>query len=695
MYNIKNYILIAGCLFAGQTFAQTPTEVTDTIPEQQLEETVVSFYRPGTMLSSFKPLKTETITETGLRKLACCTLSESFENSASVSVGFTDAVSGAKQIQLLGLSSVYSQILSENIPTLRGLVATYGWAYTPGSWLESIQFSKGAASVVNGYESITGQMNLEFKKPNLTEPLFINVYADDERRYEGNITSSVQLNPYLWTSLLLNGNINTSVHDENGDGFLDMPKTKNVNLYNRWFYLHPEKGIQSRTGLKFLYDNRIAGQDALIHGENPMSNAPLFETNITNRNFTVDNKTGFAIGDKDGQSLGIINSFTRHEQASEFGLKLFNGTQTSYYANVLFSSYIHSTAHRYTAGASFAYDKYDMEYADALEFNNTPLTRLDRQETVPGVFGEYTYSNDKGLTVVMGLRADHHNRFGWFVTPRAHLKYDVNSFFTVRASAGRGSRSPNMIPENIGLLASSRKLYVDNINQLDREKAWNYGGNLTFSIPVWDEKKATLSLDYFRTEFQNQVVVDIERNRNAVYFYNQDGGKAFANVWQADFSANIFQGFDVFAAFRYNNNRITYLQNNQQYEVEKTLTPNYRGLLNVSYATKLRRWVFDATAQVNGKSRLPGINGYQSESKYSPSYPVLFGQITKNSKRFDVYLGVENLLDFRQKDPVNYWDPMYAGNAFSRDFDASVVWGPITGRKIYAGIRVRIGDLTK
>jgi hypothetical protein len=362
-------------------------EPLDSLHNIQLKETIISHYRPGTFFSSLNPLKTETITQTGLKKMACCNLSDSFENSASVSVGFTDAVSGAKQIQLLGLSGIYSQALAENIPTLRGLAASYGWSYTPASWLESIQLSKGASSVVNGYESITGQMNLEFKKPNTSDPLFINLYVDDDRHYEGNLVSSLQLNRYWWTGLLLSGTLAKDVHDENGDTFLDMPKMNYINAYNRWFYLNEERGVQSRTGIKLLYEKRIAGQDSLCHIQHgiPLI-APLFETRIVNRNLTAYNKTGISIGDREGQSIGVINSFTHHEQRSDFGKKTFNGNQVSYYANILFTSFIHSSQHRYTAGISYTYDRYNTAYSDSLEFNSTPLTEFRHTESVPGVF---------------------------------------------------------------------------------------------------------------------------------------------------------------------------------------------------------------------------------------------------------------------------------------------------------------------
>jgi outer membrane receptor for ferrienterochelin and colicin len=655
---------------------------TQNLQTRNLDEVTVSASRAGTVLSSLSSLKTEIITTTGLKKMACCNLSESFENTASATVGFTDAVSGAKQIQLLGLSGIYTQSLSENIPALRGLAATYGLSHVPASWLESIQISKGTSSVVNGYEAITGQMNLEFKKPNFTEPLFINLYVDDDLHYEGNITAAAQVAKNLWTGLLLSGTLGTAVHDENGDNFLDMPKMKYVNAYNRWFYLDDEKGIQSRTGIKFLYEDRKAGQDSLCHVKHniPLDGVTLWESFTTNKSFTAYNKTGFSVGDREGQSLGVINSFTHYEQHSNFGPKTFSGIQDSYYLNVLFSSFINNTNHRYMVGASFAYDNYDTAFEDETDVNRT--------EAAPGAFAEYTNTQLLNLTFAAGLRVDYNSRFGWLVTPRLNIKYDVNEFIIVRASAGQGFRSPNVLAENIGLMASSRVFDVSNINRLGIEKAWNFGGNVAFNIPVWDGRQAKLSIDCFHTRFQNQVIIDTERSRNAVFFYNSNGSANYANAWQADLLATLFKGFDLFAAFRYNNNRITYTDGTQQVETDKPLVSSYRGLINLSYATALRRWVFDVTAQFNGHARLPGLNGYASEKIYSPAFPVYFAQVTHNSKRFDIYLGAENIFGYRQEDPIRKWE-----NPFDRDFDASMVWGPLNGIRIYGGIRLRIGKL--
>jgi outer membrane receptor for ferrienterochelin and colicins len=661
----------------------------------QIKEVFVMSNQPGTSFSRLNILKTEQISKTGLMKMACCNLSESFENSATITVGYADAVSGAKQVQMLGISGIYSQVLAENIPTLRGLSSTFGWNYIPGSWLESIQISKGASSVVNGYESVTGQINLEFKKPDKKEDLYIDFYTDEYFKYEANITGARKVTENLWTNLLIQGstqtNINyktnsTTIHDRNRDHFMDMPVTKSVNVFNRWLYVSPSKKLQSRTGIQFLYEDRLGGQSPKCHKADV-----YYITDIDNRNFNVYNKTGFALGQKPGQSIGIINSFTHHELDSYFGsdktYKLYNGTQNSLSSNVILTSYIGNTNHQYTTGLSFLYDNFNTLFRDKLPENNTPLTPLNRREVVPGAFAQYTYSHLEKFTFLFGVREDYNSYYGLLFTPRTNIKYSVTKNIILRASAGCGYRSPNIIADNIGLLASTRKFEIDAINSLSIEKAWNYGANATFYMSVWNKERLTLSLEYFHTNFENQAIIDLDRDKNSVYFYNLKG-RSYADVWQTDISFSVFRGLDVFTAFRYNLNRITLTDSDQRYLLEKPLISRYRGLVNLSYATKFKKWVFDFTAQLNGPSRIPSAIGYTTNATESPAFPLYFAQITKNTKRLDIYLGAENILDYRQPNPIINGD-----NPFVKGFDASQIWGPMMGRKIYAGVRLRIGEL--
>ncbi|MDR1761970.1 MAG: TonB-dependent receptor [Bacteroidales bacterium] len=653
----------------------------------ELDQVVVVGRLRGNYLSRLAPVQTEIITSSGLQKMACCNLAESFENSATVTVGFTDAVSGAKQVQMLGLSGIYTQMLDENIPTLRGLSSAFGWNYIPGPWLESMQVSKGTSSVVNGYESTTGQINLELRKPDKSELLFLNLFGAEDGRLEANVSSAIPVRDKLWTGLMAHGSIEQVEHDANKDGFMDMPKTKLFNIYNRWLYENPQKGIESRVGIRFLSDDRNAGQMSNI--EPSLPNTMRYQTQIRNRNFNASQKTGIAFGAKKDKSIGIINSYTYHEIDSEFGAKTYGGKQNTFYTNVLVSSYIGTQSHRYVAGGSFLYDRFDEWYSDNLPQNNTPLTPFLREEIVPGAFAEYTYSYREKMTFIAGLRGDYHNLFGLLLTPRTNFKYNFTDNIIFRASAGRGYRAPNVIIENIGFLASSRNINVQSIKDLDIEKAWNYGANLTFYVPVPADKSLTIGLDYYRTNFDNQAIMDMEYDKRQIYFYNLQG-KSYANAWQVDVNATLFRGFDIFAAFRISDTKITYSQNGEKQTVQKPFNKKHRGLINVSYATKFEKWKLDVTAQFNGKSRLPDLteNGYGSAEEWSPAYPLYFAQITRRTKRLEIYAGCENIFNYKQKNPI-----IDAENPFSENFDASRIWGPVAGRKIYAGMRLRLGEL--
>ncbi|MDR2824299.1 MAG: TonB-dependent receptor, partial [Prevotellaceae bacterium] len=420
--------------YATDTVALTgkPQHIMHALTKQEiaLAGTSVTGYQKGTMNPRGAHFNTEMITKTGLVKLACCNLSESFENSASITVGFTDAVSGAKQVQLLGLSGLYSQMLAENIPTMRGLAATFGWNYIPGTWLESIQISKGASSVVNGYESVTGQINLEMLKPETAQPLFINLYGDIEGRYEANITSALKVNDLWNASLLAHISAETQEHDRNNDGFMDTPKSLLVNLYNRWIYTS-ESGLRSQTGIKFLNETRNGGQTT--HNTVPEHANYLFSTSFTNRNFTLENKTGIPFA-KEGTSLGLITNLTHYEQAAQVGKKSFDGTQNSLYANVIYTQQIgENHDNKFSLGGSFAADFFRTNYLDSLRnfgldvvSEHTPKTDINRDEISSGIFGEYTFMPVRQLVMVAGARVDYNAFYKkWLFTPRANVKYTM------------------------------------------------------------------------------------------------------------------------------------------------------------------------------------------------------------------------------------------------------------------------------
>lgn len=641
---------------------------------KDLKEVVIQGRQDGSYISKMEVLKTEIITGEGLQKAACCNLSESFQNSATVDVSFSDAVTGSKQIQMLGLAGVYSQILSENIPAIRGLATAFGLGFIPGPWMNSIQISKGAASVINGYESITGQINVENKNPETSEKLYLNLYGNSFGRTEININSKKKLNNRWSTALLLHGEKQLQKVDANHDSFIDLPMVNQFNIFSRWQYIVPGK-FESRFGFKILQEDRLAGQLGFNTSE-PTDTSTGYGIGIKTKRYEVFAKNGFMFPGKPYKSIGTIVSLTMHEQNSYFGLKKYDGLEQNLYVNLIYQTIIGNTNHKISSGISFNGDNVEEKYNQQSIID----TIFKKQELVPGVFSQYTYTIPDKLTLIAGIRADYNSAYGVFITPRLHFKYHLGAKTTFRGSVGKGYRVANIFPENSGILTSSRILVI--CEKLKPEEAWNYGINMIRQFKV-AKKEASFSVDFFRTDFINQVIVDQDSSMKKVYVYNLNG-KSYSNSMQSEISVKPFNRFEVMTAFRWVDVKTTI----NKKLVDKPFVSNYKGLVSLSYATNLNKWKFDFTAQYNGKSRLPNTSKAPPAFRRlstSPDYTLLFLQITKRFKYFEVYAGCENILGFVQKDPI-----ISADKPFGSHFDASMIWGPITGRTFYGGIRYAI-----
>ncbi|MDR3235173.1 MAG: TonB-dependent receptor [Prevotellaceae bacterium] len=662
---IRRYqaLIVSLAVAASAAHAQDAPPDSDTARVNTLDEVVVRSKHQSNYISAMQPVHTEVISSAGLKKMACCSLAESFENNASISVGYSDAVSGARQIRLLGLSGGYTQMLDEARPAMRGLSAPFGLSYIPGQWLQSVQIAKGAGSVANGYESIAGQINLELRKPTAEEPLFVNVYFDHFLRTEANIVSSLQLGDKWNTAVLAHASGDLQKQDDNGDGFMDEPMKRQLNLANRWIYLG-DNGTQWRFGVQGLQETREGGQ----------INAGGYSTNIENTHFNAYSKVGMPLNDDNTYNLAVVADYTFHDLRSSFGKKAYDGRQQSGFANVLLQNFF-TDRHHLTTGLTGRWDDYnEMLYGN--RSNDSATHDLSRRELSGGVFGEYTLNLGNKFVAVAGLRADYHNLHQWLLTPRLNVKYDFTKDLVLRGSAGRGYRSANIVTDNIGMLATGYEIKID--NALNMEAAWTYGGSLLYYFKLFNYSKSYISIDYFRTDFSDQVLVDYERELYKVWIYNL-AGKSYTNTYQFEFNTEPLERFTISATFRYNDNKTDLTTNSGQAErVETPLRDRYKGILNLQYGTRRYKWTFDATAQLNGQSRLPNF----MPDDYSPVYPLFFAQITRKFKGMEIYAGVENILDYKQPNPI-----VHAEAPFSEKFNSSVIWGPLMGRRIYAGVR--------
>lgn len=616
-----------------------------------------------------------------LLKAACCNLAESFETNPSIDVNFSDALTGTKQIKMLGLTSPYLMITEENIPSVRGASQAFGLTFTPGTWIECIQITKGAGSVVNGYESISGQINTELIKPINDDPFFINAFGSSDSRFELNTHFNKKISDKWSSSLFLHGNTRIAKNDMNNDGFLDNPLAKQINILNRWQYSNAEKGWVSFTNFRYMNDKKQTGQLEFD------PNRDRFTTNywgseINTERVDISNKVGYIFPDMPFQSIGFQNAFNSHNQESYFGFNQYNIKQKSYYSNLIFNSIIDNTMNKFSTGINFAYDKYD-EFVNQIDYSRT--------DNSIGAFFEYTYDNTTNFSAILGGRVDNHNRLGTFFTPRLHVRYNPWEKSVIRFSAGRGIRSANIFAENQQLFGSSRNFEIINsggkIYGLNPEIAWNYGLSFNQKFVLFN-RNGDFGFDFFRTDFQNQVVVDLYQGPQQVVFYNLNG-KSFANSLQIEFNYELVKQLNIRTAYKYYDIQTDY----QFVTQERPLQAIHRFFGNLEYQTHLsdegKQWKFDFTINWNGKQRLPSTisnSGLDSMPDFSPSFSVMNMQISRVfSSTFEVYVGGENIGNYKQEKAI-----LGSEFPFSTAFDTSIIYAPIFGQMYYAGLRYRV-----
>ena len=644
-------------------FNQDSIEITLSI-NREISEVVVTGISFSKFVDELDAKPTEIITSKELLKAACCNLSESFSTNTSVDIQFQDAVTGAKQIQLLGLAGNYTQIMFENIPTLNGIANTFGLGYVPGPWMTGISISKGAASVVNGYESITGQINIDYKKPDDIERYYFNAFQSSHFKTDLNANAAVHLTENLSTMLLAHTNFRAKAIDDNQDSFADQPKVKQFNFLNRWKY-ESFNGHNAQFGIQILNEERRGGQVT--------SNAQgqRYEMNVDSKHIEMFAKNGFVFNAEPYSSLGLILDGHIHQQNSLIGLRQYDAKQSSFYSNLLFEARTYDEIHSVTIGGSYVFDQYKEEF-DSLNFF--------RKESRPGLFVEYNFSPSNLLSVVPGARIDFHNLYGTFFTPRIHIKYSLDYNTTFRVSAGKGVRSVNLISENLNYLASSREFVV--IDKPTYEEGWNYGFNLTKYNSI-NNRELRITAEFYRTDFIRQTVVDIDSDARQVRFYDLDG-KSYSNNYQVELAYEIISRLNLSTAFRYSDVKTQY----DDQLLIKPLVSKYKALLTASYVNEEGDWFFDTSVLFNGDGRIPSTQQnpvqYQREETFQ-TFVNINVQITKKIDLLDLYVGVENLTNFKQENPI-----IASDDPFGDYFDASLVWGPIEGRRFYVGLRLSV-----
>ena len=640
---------------------------------ENLDEVTLTQRRKAIQKSYLAAQNIINVNSAELLKAACCNLSESFETNPSIDVSFSDALTGTKQIKMLGLTSPYLLITEENIPMVRGASQAYGLTFTPGTWIESIQITKGMGTVVNGYESIAGQINTEIKKPFSDVPLFFNFFTSANGRQEVNAHGNFKVNNKWSSGLFLHANQRTQEKDRNGDSFLDVPLAKQVNILNRWQYTDAEKGWVSFASVRWMEDNKQIGAVG-FNPELDRDNNSLWGSEIQTNRIDSSLKVGYVFPEIPFQSFGFQSAYSNHKQKAYYGYRRYEIDQESFYANLLFNSIIGNTKNKFKAGLNFSFDQY-LEKVDAFFF--------DRNDQSLGGFFEYSYDNLENFSLVGGIRLDTHNRLGTFITPRFHLRYLPQEKIIIRASVGSGRKAANIFAENQTLFGTNRLISIHQngglIYGLNPEIAWNYGVGVRKIFSLWGGE-GDITADYYITDFTDQVVVDWEE-QGKISFYNLEG-RSRANSFQLALDYSPVKALSFRFAYKNYDVKTAYKSG----FLQRPLQAQNRFFGNMGWETERKsngaQWRWDLTYHALGKQRLVS-SIRDGNGSYASAFGLWNSQLTRAfNTKLEVYAGVENLGDYTQKNPI-----IAADDPFGINFDSAQVYAPVFGRMLYAGLR--------
>ena len=440
-----------------------------------------------------------------------------------------------------------------------------------------------------------------------------------------------------------------------------MPRRQQFHLSNRWKLVTDHYIMHA--GLSLLKEKREGGQTTHSHNTFVATLSPqtsqsphLYTISTEADRFEAYMKHAFILNPERQENIALMANGSLHLQDAQYGHQLYDNNEKTINAQLMYETSL-GNIHQLSLGTSISHYH---------SHQHLGTTSLKEDETTGGAYAQYTLTLDK-VTLMAGLRADHSSLYHWFLTPRLHFKYSPNDLVNIRLSAGKGYRTPHFYAENHYLMASSRPINLLSIPK--QEKAWNYGFNTAWNIPLAD-KMLKLNAEYYFTDFESQLVVDY--HNNAIDVYNTD--KGYSHTFQIDANYPLLQGLTATAAWRWNDVKSRY----HGQLMQRPLTSRYKALFSLSYAPGLGLWHFDTTLQLCGGGRIVDDEQFHS-------YEQLQAQVTRDFPRFSVYVGGENLTNRRQHDPIRGYD-----DPWGKAFDATLVWGPVHGPIVYAGIRMNI-----
>lgn len=648
-----------------------------------LKEVVIKDAVSGAYISVLQPVKTEIINRAELRKAACCDLAGCFETQSTVQPTTTNILTNAKELRILGLSGVYNQVLLDGLPTVIGLTYTYGTGSIPGSMLENIWVVKGANSVAQGFEGMVGQITVYPREGGIAEPVTADVLLNSFGEQHYNAATAVKKNK--WSNYLaLHYSHPGGKWDRDNDQLLDLPLLTRYGIYNKWRYRKEnEKGWSSFVAARWVKEERIGGQ-TFFHPDADAGTSSAYGQILRYQQPELLTKTGYRFDPN--HKITLLASVSAQQQDSWFGLTSYRAQQQYAYANLQYEWYWGpKKLHELKAGSSYRrlHLNEDIAFAPADTLGRTYDGNYRTNDAIPGFFAENTLHLDGDRWVLItGLRADHHQRYGWLAVPRALLRFTPSADMDWRLSAGRGWRNVYLFPENTALLAGNRDIQFT--EALDPERSWNVGINMIRRRTI-RQIQCTATADVYRTWFQNQFFPDYDTSPTLALISNFRE-TSVSNGIQVELSAQWTKRVELKTAWNY-------LDVFRRYDGQKKVlpfNPRHRVLGVLTLRSANLRWQLDLNMHWYGEQRLPDTRLNPEPLRrpdYAPAYTIASSQLkyTFPKEQVELFIGCENIMDFRQLRPVPGWE-----QPFARGFDPAFAWGPVRGREWYVGCHYQL-----
>lgn len=655
-----------------------------------LDEIVVTGTMKETYVSA-SPIKIDVVTSKQLDTYlpsAASSVIESVQLVNGVQEVVACGVCYTNSISVNGLPGSYTAILMDGTPIYGSLASVYGLNGIPNMIIDRFEVIKGPSSTLYGSEAVAGVINIITKNPEKQPIISADLMTSTHEEVFGNFAFAPSIGK---SNAYVGVNFGYANHyaDNNLDGFGDGINSDHISLFSK-FNIYRPSDKKFTIAAKYYYEDRRNGVEAFvkdrayktlrgsdeIYGESIYTNrTELFGT------YALDTKA----------NLKLDYSFSNHDQNSYYGSDLYKASQQIAFGNFIWS-FDHKN-HDFLVGSSLRYDAYDDNTLATEGEIDGEIINAPNNQFVPGIFVQDEYYLSEKLTLLGGLRVDHHQEHGLIYAPRFNAKYKTSDWTTFRFNFGTGFKVVNLFTEDHAFVTGQREVVI--ADDLAPESSYNFSLNYN-QVYTGLGGSGSIDLEGFFTHFTNKIIPDYDTPGYIIY--ENSNGYARSMGLGLNLNHNFSYPLSLNIGFNLLESTETDIDEDG---IENTSTilfaPDWSGVITANYQFKKSRITLAYSAQFTGPMALPEVYDLdelgQPLDTPRPTTSTPFSlhqiQVTKLIKNnYNLYFGINNLFNYIQTESplVGYDDPNYAPG-FSPFFDTAYAYAPNHGIEFYLGFK--------